>query len=291
MADLHFLFYKGLHMKEIEITFRRRATLLAVLVALIVGVSLPAAADATSSITATVTPRLMGGFVADYLYEYTLHNTSAELADGSLPIIVDFEVPIFSRTDVTEGTLTSPPGWFAEIIDPSSSTLYYNNPDGPFGDYEWSYDQRTDPLLDGGRNPNAYGSAYAAIAFEHPPLIIHWRTCTFEWSGGTDPSCGFSSAPLDMGQSLSGFSYLSPWPERPAPYQASFMFLPPSTGDPPIPGQPGFSTPYSPSRQAAEAEAEAAAQLPESSSSRLLLLAGVAIAFARRLCVRFNNVN
>jgi hypothetical protein len=124
-----------------------------------------------------------------------------------------------------------------------SVTGFYNNPNGLYGHYQWDYNAANDPLLGG--NPNLYGPNPGV--FNNPFLIIHWVTTLDTNNNPTDP--------IGAGQSRSGFSFLSDYDSLPAPYQASWFFATPTTGDPPIPGQ-AFGTPNSPARQAAQAVPE-----------------------------------
>ena len=205
--------------------------------------------DRSSKVEAQVTD-ISGTF----LYEFTLFNTS-DVEIG--PDIVDFELPLFSLDDIDVDSILSPDGWTHEILVGKDDTSdFYNNPEGPYGDYQWNYDADTDPLLDlnQGGNPDLYGDN--PQVFENPPLIIHW------YSEAEDIGDGFflPLEPISPGDSLSGFSFESEFSDQNAPYLASWFRRPPLGGDPPIPDN-GFTTPNSPARQQAQM-----ASTPESSS-------------------------
>lgn len=203
-------------------------------------------AGVASRVDATVTDQGDGTF----LYEFTVHNTTPNANCEVCDLIVNWELPIFAITDLVDLTsVTSPEGWEFEIIElavnPNASTTYYNNPNGPYGQYRWNWDPANDPTLDPtqGGDPAAYGPN--PDVFVNPPILIHWFT--------TDVLAASPANPIFVGGSLNGFSFRSAFSQAPAPYQASWFQLPPTTGDPPIPNQPFFfGTPNSPERQAAQ---------------------------------------
>ncbi len=121
----------------------------------------------------------------------------------------------------------------------------------------WTYDAATDPLLDPsqGGDPNLYGPN--PEVFENPPYVLHW----FESSGGSG-----GAGPIFPGDFLNGFSFVSDYGSRSAPYLASWSSFPPRGGDPPIPDA-GFGSPNSPARMAAQG-------IPEPSSLVLFVIAG-----------------
>jgi hypothetical protein len=226
-----------------------------------------ARADPFSAAGAYVVPST--DFPGNYDYGYSIINTSTPHAAGFDQVIVDWELPIFALDDVL--IVFDPPGWRHEFVTPRQSTLYYNNPSGPYGHYRWSYDPAFDPFIAMVGLTAAYGPN--PNVFIDPPYIIHWYTCALE----ADPSCPDGGNPIREGDSLSGFRLVSFWPERNAPYQASFAYLPPATGDPPIPGRLGFISPNSPARQAAQN-----AGVPEPSALILMGLGGAGFLIRRR---------
>ncbi len=230
----------------------------------------------SSRVDSTVTPQ-----AAQFRYDFTVFNTSEvlelavaeatlevfQIEPGEIPVIVDWELPIFSLSDVAglnpndpSGAIDSPDGWAVEVIPPDSSTDIYNNVDGPYGPYSWDYDAATDPAAqagDYGPNPEV---------FNDPPWIIHWY---LQPNGPGELPAG-----IFPGDSLDGFGFVSDYSEQAAPYLSSWFFLPPALGDPPIPNDPVFSTPNSPERQQAQRGA-----IPEPASlAAWALVLGVAIA-------------
>ena len=216
------------------------------------------AQEHTSRVDATVTPEA-GGF----RYDFTVYNTSGGIAASTgetgggvsafgvgIPVIVDWELPLFDLDDIVPGSIQSPSGWSFEILTPP----YVSSQNGVV----WTtYDADTDPLLDPaqGGDPNLYGPN--PQAFENPPYVLHWFD-DFTNSGG--------AGAIFPNQFLSDFSFVSEYSSRNAPYLASWDDLPPRGGDPPIPGS-GFGSPNSPARQAAQG-------VPEPSSIVLFVMAG-----------------
>lgn len=194
----------------------------------------------------------VGGVSAPFTYDFTVQNTSffdegSETGVPNEPIIVDWELPFFALSDIAGvndindiGTIVSPDGWFAEIIqDPA-----------PF---PWDYQAANDPLLDPGQggDPGLYGPS--PQVFDDPPFIIHWFTTLDE---GEVP---FPFA-VRAGEQLSGFGFQSDFSEQNAPYLTTWDELAPISGDPPIPVN-AFGTPFSPARQQAQQQV-----IPEPSS-------------------------
>ena len=172
-------------------------------------------AQNTSRVDGTVT-----GTAPNLLYEFDVFNTT------TIDSIVDWELPLFDAGDVSN--IQSPFGWTFEIVSP------FDDPPSI-----WDYDAATDPLLDllQGGDPDLYGDNPSVL--NEPPLVLHWFTS------------GEVFNPIDPNESLSGFSFESEFNQQNAPYLTSWDELPPVGGDPPIP--PGFGTPNSPARQAAQA--------------------------------------
>ena len=259
-----------------------------------------AVSERSSRVDGTVTFQPGDG---NYLYEFTVHNTTPCGGSGSGSggcsgqQIVDWELPFFSTDDFDLLSITSPVGWRHEIIanptDPNVSTDYYNDGgEGSFyGQYAWDYVAANDPLLDPlqGGDPGLYGSNPGV--FDTPPFIIHWYT----WDGAEcfNPDfeltqdeldvgfCSFASSPvvpINPGGSLDGFSFVSAYSSRNAPYIASWFFEPPTQGDPPI-GDSGFASPLSPARLLAQGDVSA---VPEPEMLGLLGLGILGLAAARR---------
>lgn len=239
-----------------------KASLAAALVPLALATT--ASAQYSSRVDSTVTPN--GGV---FKYEFTVVNTTnfgSGIATGAFqeiwprgwdPWIVNWELPIFDINDVTN--ITAPDGWTWEIINPGSSTAYYNNPNSPYGHYRWDWTPGMDPtLID---DPNAYGPN--PNVFLNPPLIIHWYTEAVQEEGGLLPL-----RPIGVWESLSGFGFESAYSATNAPYLSSWFELPPVAGDPPIPGS-SFSFPNSPAYR------EALNPIPEPIS---MTLAGIGLA-------------
>jgi hypothetical protein len=200
----------------------------------------------TSRVDATVTPDN-----GRFRYEFTVHNTSSGIGKGT-PVIVDWELPLFSLTDIDIGSIEDPFGWSFEILTPP----YASTQNGTV----WTaYDPATDPLLDPnqGGDPNLYGPN--PQVFDNPPYVLHWY----------EDGSASGGAGIFPQQFLSGFAFVSDYSSRNAPYMASWNFFPPAGGDPPIPNQ-GFGSPDSPARQAAQG-------IPEPASVVLFVMAGVSL--------------
>ncbi len=189
-------------------------------------------------------------------YEFTVVNTTDPYSgyQGGQFLIVNWELPSFTNPTSIIFNIQSPFGWDYEIIEGvNSSTQYYNNVEGPYGQYIWEYDSTQDPQVaaNGGNNP--YPLEFSA--YDNPPFLIHWFTVTGSEIGPT--------APIFPGDSLSGFSFdtLATSSDN-SPYSSSWLFQPIRLGDPPVPGSndTGISVPSN--------------FVPEPTS--LLLLAGLA---------------
>lgn len=163
-----------------------------------------------------------------FRYDFTVVNTTLlAFQFQGVPVIMDWELPLFSLDDIDVSSITSPEGWTHQIVTP------------PFPPSFWNYDADTDPLLDPsqGGDPNLYGPN--PQVFENPPYVIHWVTSDPERYG------------IRPGGSLPGFGFFSNYAPLNAPYLASWVDLPPRGGDPPIPGSE-FGTPLSPARLGAQ---------------------------------------
>ncbi len=197
----------------------------------------------------------VGGGVSRY--EFTVVNTTSPYAggyQGGQFLIVNWELPSFTNPTSIIFNIQSPFGWDYEIIEGiNSSTQYYNNVEGPYGQYIWSYDPNQDPQVaaEGGNNP--YPLPFSA--YDNPPFLIHWFTVEQIEVGPANP--------IWPGSELSGFSFdtLATSSDN-SPYSSSWFQLPIRLGDPPVPGNgdTGISVPSS--------------FVPEPTS--LLLLAGLA---------------
>ncbi len=206
--------------------------------------------DYSSRVDATVT--LTSG--GQYRYSFTVVNTSFGLSqlDG-VPVIMDWELPLFSLDDLDVDSITSPEGWIHQIVTP------------PLPPSFWNYSAANDPLLDPGQggDPNLYGPN--PQVFENPPFVLHWFTHDPETYG------------IFPGSSLDGFGFLSSYSAFNAPYLASWVDLPPRGGDPPIPGS-AFGTPLSPARLGAQQFL-----VPEPASFLLLAIGGgMLLVYCRR---------
>jgi hypothetical protein len=174
---------------------------------------------------------------------------------GVTPVIVDWELPLFSLDDIDVSSIQSPSGWNFEILTPPYNSSYNG--------IVWSsYDADTDPLLDPsqGGDPDLYGPN--PQAFENPPYVLHWY-----W-----PNSSGGAGPIFPGGFLSDFSFESDYSSQNAPYMASWQNLPPRGGDPPIPGS-GFGSPNSPARMAAQG-------IPEPTTFVMFVMAGSLLAAA-----------
>jgi hypothetical protein len=205
----------------------RSAVLPATLLALGLTISQPASAGAaaggwtrSSQVTDMVTDN--GG---TWTYNYTVHNTSVEEPGGLdfEPFIVDWELPWFSDAGIT--SILSPAGWAHAIEDVGLA-----NPSTGWGGVA-NWQDPGDPWYAGASSP-----------FTTATQVLHWYRC-----GGEQPAarlaavavedgCGENSgASIAPGGELSGFSFIADYDETAAPYQASWQFQPPRTGDPAFP--------------------------------------------------------
>ncbi len=203
----------------------RSAVLPATLLALGLTVAQPASAGAAGGWTRN---SLVSDVVADngngtWTYNYTVHNTSLQ-DDGNdfEPFIVDWELPWFSDAGIT--SIMSPAGWAHAIEDVGTPNPFT----GWGGVANWQ--DPADPWYAGA------GSPFTTVS-----QVLHWYWCGGSESvafgaavvvDGCDGSFGESIAP---GNELSGFSFIADFDETAAPYQASWQFLPPRTGDPAFP--------------------------------------------------------
>lgn len=209
----------------------------------------------SSRVDATVT--LEG---SQYRYSFEVFNTTVGAAQfQGIPVIMDWELPLFSLDDIIPSSITSPEGWRHELVA------------HPMPPSFWNYRADEDPLLDPGQggDPNLYGPN--PHVFENPPYVLHWFTEEPEQYG------------IYPEESLSGFGFLSNYLPFNAPYLASWVDLPPRGGDPPIPGN-AFGTPLSPARLGAQQFL-----IPEPSSAALLVLGTVLLAAGWR-CRRSSSL-
>jgi len=205
----------------------------------------------SSRVDATITPS-----GAQFMYAFEVFNTSGgggEVGTAQFfgtPVIMDWELPLFSLSDLDVNSIVSPLGWQHEIVSPHTAPPSF-----------WNYVAADDPLLDPGQggDPNLYGPN--PHVFENPPFVLHWFTDDPETYG------------IFPGNSLGGFGFLSDFSPLNAPYLASWVDLPPRGGDPPIPGS-AFGTPNSPARQIA--------QQPEPSTILLAAMCGLGLMVMRR---------
>ena len=218
----------------------------------IIGVTQPALGviilpDYSSRVDATVSPSN-----GQFSYQFEVFNTTRGVGISQIagtPVIIDWELPLFSLNDIEVSSIVSPLGWQHEVVAHPNAPSF------------WNYSAATDPLLDPsqGGDPNLYGPN--PQAFENPPYVLHWFT--------EDPE----NYGIFPGNSLSGFGFLSDYAPFNAPYLASWVELPPRGGDPPIPGQ-AFGTPLSPARLSAQS-------VPAPSTALLGVLGGVFLLIAR----------
>jgi len=205
----------------------RSAVLPATLLALGLTVAQPASAGIAGGWTrnSQVTDAVSDNLNGTWTYNYTVHNTSAN--DGGpdfQPFIVDWELPWFSDAGIS--SILSPAGWAHAIEDVGVA-----NPTTGWGGVA-NWQDPADPWYAGASSP-----------FTTVTQVLHWYRC-----GGNQPSA-FVAAALVVGDGcsesfgdaiapdddLSGFSFVADYDETAAPYQASWQFQPPRTGDPAFP--------------------------------------------------------
>jgi hypothetical protein len=236
----------------------------------------PALATKITSVSTTITPE-----GDNFRYNFTLKNNSTAGEQ-----ILAWDLPLFSLNDIVPGSITSPGqrlgegstfqyyrGWNYGLIQGTTQgspviasdivPLNANSTSRASQYFGWQYNAATDYQL--AANPTQFG--LNPQAFNNPAYVIHWLTGFTNPQGGdsnvknldsTDPSISpatkitTSPTPLYSGQSQSGFSFLSRYSGENSPYQAYWNSPPVTIGDPPTPGELGFSTPNSPARQAAQ---------------------------------------
>lgn len=224
-----------------------------------------------------------------FTYNFTVHNTtpfcfgsgegcldpetSEFFEDRREPIIVDWELPLFSLSGIEN--IMSPWGWDYEIIDTEGNvqaalgawagadiegaeSLYYNNYGGPYGPYDWNYDRAEDPVyqdvLDD-TGEDVYAAAGGVGQFEDwDGLILHWFTCATyggeffaaesEVDGEPGVGCGNDlfefyggdpTNPIFAEGSLNDFSFEAEVGAVNVPYISSWDDFEPTAGDPPSP--------------------------------------------------------
>lgn len=170
-----------------------------------------------------------------FRYSFEVFNNTDFLygeVDGN-SLIVNWELPLFSLNGIDVNSITSPENWTYEVIDIQGNVVLnssggsggqsqiYNNENGPYGEYVWDWTAANDPVFQ--EDNDVYGDN--PDQFEEPPLILHWFTEDFEGPAN----------PIFEQNSLDGFSFLAEDGATNAPYQASWLFEPPTIGDPPIP--------------------------------------------------------
>ena len=237
----------------------------------------------SSFVSGSVDPAVGGGFD----YSFILHNTTPtcldtgpgacdpEIFGGEEPLIVDWELPLFSLNGIDLDSITAPDGWDYEIITPTGEVVapvgaweggspgdhsfYYGTTEGPYGFYEWEFDASAspgdpgfDPVL--GADEDVYGDT--PEVFEDPPILLHFFACADPGAaltggpgaaevGAPGAGCGAPVPPfffafpgdevVEVGESLVGFGFHADVEGTNAPYQASWFFEPATLGDPPIP--------------------------------------------------------
>ena len=215
--------------------------------------------DRSSRVDSSVTDPGGGGNPSQtqFLYDFTLVNTSLEAASGGTRNveIVNWELPLFSLQGIDLLSITSPESWTFEIIDIEGNIAVtagsgtqgdrsdvYNAFEGPYGEYIWNYDPAEDPALIA--DPNVYGGTEGIFIEENfaNKLILHWYS---EDSGISDPDNPVLPALIANGgdNTLSGFSFQALAGGTNVPYLASWNDELPTAGDPPSPGGSSFAVP------------------------------------------------
>lgn len=192
------------------------------------------------------------------MYEFEVFNTSPVLTGGGYgrecDEIVNWELPLFDIGDLDMASISSPSGWNFELLPPDGTSNYYNTSNSPYHFSKWNWTATNDLLLQ--EDPNLYGSN--PQVFENPPLVLHWYNPA--------DSNRLPTNSIRPGGSLGGFSFLSNFAPKNAPYLASWFSRPPRGGDPPIPNGLTFATPNSPSRQQAQGSRPSPTTVSESDS-------------------------
>lgn len=176
--------------------------------------------DYCSRVTDVVTDNGNG----TWTYDFTVFNDAPWVGEGTVQVIVDWELPYFDDSGITN--VQSAYGWTWAI-----ETIGVPNPDtGWSGVANWQ--TPGDPWYQGPDSP----FTTAAKAF-------HWFTSDGN-AFGIRPA-GFEGGGSFIG-SATGFSFTAPFPAVAAPYQASWADLVIQTGDPSFPFG-GGAVPASPS--------------------------------------------
>lgn len=187
-----------------------------------------------------------------YSYDFTVYNTSTWDGDA-VPLVVNWELPLFDFSaeafadgglgDAYISDINAPAGWEWEVLDNSKTpytilatsspqytsgdvSLYYGNPEGPYGNYVWSWNPVDDPTPYDG----------AVEDWANPPFVLHWYTPAVD--GVAQNPIPPASAPNGGSQSngLGGFSFSSEYLSQPAPYQATWFLEPVTFGGAQVPG-------------------------------------------------------
>jgi hypothetical protein len=165
--------------------------------------------DYCSRVTDIVTDNGDGSWT----YEFTVYNDSPAVSEGPTLVIVDWELPYFDDSGITN--VQSAYGWTWAI-----ETIGVENPaTGWSGVANWQ--QPGDPWYPGPDSP-----------FTTATQVLHWFTLDGN-NSGIRPA-GFEGGGSFVG-SASGFSFTAPFPATAAPYQASWADLVIQTGDPAFP--------------------------------------------------------
>ena len=186
-----------------------------------------------------------------YSYDFTVYNTS--VWDGnSAPLIVNWELPLFdfSADAFANGgsgyayisNINAPADWEWEVLDNSKTpytilatsnaqyaagdvSLYYGNPQGPYGNYIWSWNPTEDPAPYSGPTED----------WANPPYVLHWYTPSVNGVAQNPIPPASDSDEGEPSNELSGFSFNSEYLSQPAPYQVSWSLEPISFGGGQIP--------------------------------------------------------
>ncbi len=164
----------------------------------------------------------------DNSYEFKICNTSGGSELQSQFVLRDWELPYDPQAGITN--LHAPLGWGVAI-----ETIGQDNPNT-------GWDGNAPTWLD--PNDDFFDARYLGLN-----QVIHFYTCAASprtesnTCYGSDVSDDMSGPLLFAGQGLAGFGFSSPFGETNAPYQASWVEIPPRSGDPAFPGAGGPNSP------------------------------------------------